>query len=110
EYIKARVGDSMRAAFAAGVKVALGTDAGAGPHGQSGKEFTSYVAHGMSAADALRSGTVNAARLLRVEDRGRLRAGLLADIIAVPGDPLTDIRVVEKVRFVMKGGVIHRSP
>ncbi|MGH8197356.1 MAG: amidohydrolase family protein [Steroidobacteraceae bacterium] len=110
EYIKARVGDSMRAAFAAGVKVALGTDAGAGPHGQSGKEFTSYVAHGMSAADALRSGTVNAAKVLRAEDRGRLRAGLLADIIAVPGDPLADIRVVEKVRFVMKGGTIYRMP
>jgi len=110
EYIKARVGDSMRAAFAAGVKVALGTDAGAGPHGQSGKEFTSYVEYGMRTAEALRAGTVNAAALLRVEDRGRLRAGLLADIVAVPGDPLADIRVVERVQFVMKGGMIHRAP
>jgi imidazolonepropionase-like amidohydrolase len=100
----------MRAAFAAGLKVALGTDAGAGPHGRSGKEFSSYVEHGMSAADALRAGTVNAAALLRVEDRGRLRAGLLADIVAVPGDPLTNIRVVEDVRFVMKDGVIYRRP
>jgi imidazolonepropionase-like amidohydrolase len=100
----------MRAAFAAGVKVALGTDAGAGPHGMSGKEFTSYVEHGMSAADALRAGTVNAAALLRVEDRGWLREGLLADIVAVPGDPLADIKVVEDVRFVMKDGVIHRTP
>jgi imidazolonepropionase-like amidohydrolase len=110
EYIKARVGDSMRAAFGAGVKVALGTDAGAGPHATSGKEFTSYVAHGMSAADALRAGTINAAALLRVGDRGRLRAGLLADIVAVPGDPLADIKVVEDVRFVMKDGVIYRGP
>jgi imidazolonepropionase-like amidohydrolase len=110
EYVKARVGDSMRAAFAAGVKVALGTDAGAGPHGTSGKEFTSYVAHGMSAADALRAGTINAAKLLRVEDRGRLAQGLLADVVAVPGNPLEKIEVVEDVRFVMKGGVIHRSP
>lgn len=110
EYVKARVGDSMRAAFAAGVKVALGTDAGAGPHGMSGKEFTSYVAHGMSAADALRAGTINAAKLLRVEDRGRLAQGLLADIVAVLGDPLKDIDVVEDVRFVMKGGEILRSP
>ncbi len=110
EYIKARVGDSMRAAFAAGAKIALGTDAGAGPHGRSGKEFTSYVEHGLSRAEALRAGTINAAALLRVEDRGRLRPGLLADIIAVPGDPLTDIRVVEDVRFVMKGGQIHRVP
>ncbi len=110
EYVKARVGDSMRAAFKAGVKVALGTDAGAGPHGISGREFTSYVAHGMSAADALRAGTINAAALLRVEDRGRLREGLLADIVAVVGDPLADIKVVEDVRFVMKGGEIHRAP
>jgi imidazolonepropionase-like amidohydrolase len=64
----------------------------------------------MSAADALRAGTVNAAALLRVDDRGRLRGGLLADIVAVPGDPLTDIRVVEDVRFVMKDGVIYRWP
>jgi len=110
EYIKARVGDSMHAAFAAGVKVALGTDAGAGPHGRSGKEFTSYVEHGMSSADALRAGTINAAALLRVDDRGRLRAGLLADIVAVPGNPLADIRVVENVQFVMKSGEIVRGP
>jgi len=110
EFIKARVGDSMRRAFAAGVKVALGTDAGAGPHAQSGREFTSYVQHGMSAAEALRTGTVNAAALLRVDDRGRLKEGLLADIVAVAGDPLTDIRVVEDVRFVMKGGAVVRGP
>ncbi|MGH8252209.1 MAG: amidohydrolase family protein [Steroidobacteraceae bacterium] len=89
---------------------ALGTDAGAGPHARSGKEFTSYVAHGMSAADALRAGTVNAAALLRTADRGKLAPGLLADIVAVPGDPLADIRVTEDVRFVMKGGGIHRAP
>jgi imidazolonepropionase-like amidohydrolase len=110
EFIKARVGDSMRRAFAAGVKVALGTDAGAGPHAQSGREFTSYVQHGMSAAEALRAGTVNAAALLRTPDRGRLAPGLLADIVAVAGDPLADIRVVENVRFVMKGGRVVRAP
>lgn len=76
----------------------------------SGKEFTSYVAHGMSAAEALRTGMVHAAALLRVEDCGRLRSGLLADIVAVPGDPLADMRVVERVQFVMKGGEIHRAP
>jgi imidazolonepropionase-like amidohydrolase len=110
EFIKARVGDSMRRAFAAGVKVALGTDAGAGPHAQSGREFTSYLQHGMSAAEALRAGTVNAAALLRTPDRGRLAPGLLADIVAVAGDPLADIRVVENVRFVMKGGRVVRAP
>jgi len=110
EFIRARVGDSMRRAFAAGVRVALGTDAGAGPHAQSGREFTAYVQHGMSAAEALRSGTVNAAALLGTSDRGRIAAGLLADLVAVPGDPLADIRVVENVRFVMKDGEVVRGP
>jgi imidazolonepropionase-like amidohydrolase len=110
EYIKARVGASMREAFKAGVKVALGTDAGAGPHGISGKEFTSYVAYGMSAADAIRSGTDNAAQLLGLAEIGRLGQGMLADIVAVPGDPLQNIRVLEDVRFVMKDGEIYRSP
>jgi len=110
EYIKARIGDSMRKAFAAGVKVALGTDAGAGPHGTSGKEFTAYVTYGMSKADALRAGTVNAAQLLGIDDIGRLSAGAFADIVAVAGNPLDDIRVVEDVRFVMKDGEVYRSP
>ncbi len=110
EYIKAHIGDSMRKAFAAGVKVALGTDAGSGPHGISGKEFTAYVTYGMSKADAIRAGTVNAARLLGIEDIGRLGAGTLADIVAVAGNPLEDIRVVEDVRFVMKDGEVYRSP
>jgi imidazolonepropionase-like amidohydrolase len=110
EYIKARVGDSMRKAFAAGDKVALGTDAGAGPHGTSGKEFTSYVTYGMSKAEALRTGTVNAAQLLGIDDIGRLRSGMLADIVAVQGNPLEDIRVVESVRFVMKDGEVYLSP
>jgi imidazolonepropionase-like amidohydrolase len=110
EYIKARIGESMKKAFAARVKVALGTDAGAGPHGMSGKEFTAYVDHGMPAADALRAGTVNAAELLGIADIGRLKAGALADIVAVAGNPLENIRVVEDVRFVMKDGEVYRSP
>jgi imidazolonepropionase-like amidohydrolase len=110
EYIKARIGDSMRKAFAAGLKVALGTDAGAGPHGTSGKEFTAYVTYGMSKADAIRAGTVNAARLLGIDDIGRLDAGALADIVAVAGNPLEDIRLLEDVRFVMKDGEVYRSP
>ena len=108
DYVVARVGESMRDAIKAGVKIALGTDAGAGPHGHGGKEFTAYVKYGMSNADALRTGTVNAVDLLGVNDRGQLKAGLLADIVAVPGDPLGDIRVVEDVRFVMKDGKIYK--
>ena len=110
EYIKANIGNSMRAAFKAGVKVALGTDAGAGPHGKSGKEFAAYVEYGMSNADAIRSGTVNAAELLGIADLGRLRAGQLADIVAVPGDPFADIKVLQDVRFVMRDGVIYKQP
>jgi imidazolonepropionase-like amidohydrolase len=110
EYIKARIGATMREAFKAGLKVALGTDAGAGPHGTSGKEFTAYVEYGMSNANAIRAGTVNAAELLGIADIGRLEAGTLADIVAVPGDPLQNIRVLEDVRFVMKDGEVYRSP
>jgi len=110
EYIKANIGNSMRAAFKAGVKVALGTDAGAGPHGKSGKEFAAYVEYGMSNADAIRSGTVNAAELLGIADLGRLRAGQLADIVAVPGDPFADIKVLQDVRFVMRDGVVYKQP
>jgi len=69
-----------------------------------------YIEHDMSAADALRAGTINAAALLRVADRGRLKEGPLADIVAVPGDPLTSIRMVEDVSFVMKDGVVYRGP
>jgi imidazolonepropionase-like amidohydrolase len=110
EYIKARIGDSMREAFKGGVKVALGTDAGAGPHGHSGKEFAAYVEHGMSPADAIRSGTVNAADLLGIADLGRIRAGSLADVVAVPGDPYADIKVLQDVRFVMRDGQVYKQP
>lgn len=109
EYIKERIGDSMRRAIQAGVKIAFGTDAGAGPHGRSGEEFTAYVEHGMSPLEAIRTATVNAAELMGIEDRGRLRAGLLADIVAVAGDPLSDIRVIEDVKFVMKDGKIYKQ-
>jgi imidazolonepropionase-like amidohydrolase len=109
EYVKARVGDSMRRAIGAGVRFAFGTDAGAGPHGRGGEEFTSLVQHGMSPLEAIRTATVNAAELMDLDDRGRLRAGLLADIVGVSGDPLADIRVLENVRFVMKDGTIYRQ-
>lgn len=109
EFVKARVGDSMRRAIRAGVKFAFGTDAGAGPHGRGGEEFTALVEHGMSPLQAIRTATVNAAELMDLDDRGRLRPGLLADIVGVPGDPLADIRLLEDVRFVMKDGKIYRE-
>ena len=97
---------SLTRAIRAGVKIALGTDAAVMPHGANAKEFGALVERGMRPIDALRAGTVNAAELLGVEDRGVIAAGKLADLVAVPGNPLQDIRVTERVSWVMKGGVV----
>jgi imidazolonepropionase-like amidohydrolase len=109
EYVKSFVDKSMRSAFAAGIKIAFGTDAGVFEHGLNAKEFAAYVERGMSPIDAIRTATINAADLLGVDDRGELAPGLLADIIAVPGNPLEDIEVLEDVRFVMKGGKVYHQ-
>src|SRR5213079_350904 len=93
-----------------GVRVACGTDAPAIPHGRNAKELLALVNRGMTPLQAIRAATTVAAELIDVDDRGRLEPGLLADIIAVPDDPLSDISVTEDVRFVMKGGRVHRSP
>src|SRR5947207_6611200 len=93
-----------------GVKVACGTDAPAIPHGRNAKELIALVDRGMTPLQAIRAATVVSAELIDVDDRGRLAPGLLADVIAVPGDPLSDIGVTEQVQFVMKGGRVHRSP
>ncbi|MEZ5152657.1 metal-dependent hydrolase family protein [Rhodococcus zopfii] len=98
---------SVKAAYQAGVKIALGTDAPAIPHGKNADELVALVERGMSELDALRAATVTAAELIDVTDRGRLAEGLLADIIGVPGDPLQDITVTQDVRFVMKGGKVY---
>jgi imidazolonepropionase-like amidohydrolase len=91
----------------AGVKIAVGSDAPAIPHGKNANELVTLVKRGIPPADVLRSATVTAAELINAPDRGRLAEGLLADIIAVPGDPLADIGVTQKVSFVMKGGKIY---
>jgi imidazolonepropionase-like amidohydrolase len=95
---------SVRAAIEAGVRIAVGTDAPAIPHGRNASELVALVSRGMSPLAVLRAATVTGAELIDVTDRGRLAEGLLADIIAVPGDPLQDITVTQHVRFVMKGG------
>ncbi len=102
--------ESLRRAIAAGVNIAFGTDAGVYPHGDNAREFAALVDRGMTPLDALRSATLHAARLLGLDDRGRLAPGLLADLVAVPGNPLDDIRVMEDVRFVMKGGRVYKRP
>src|SRR3954468_7328340 len=102
--------DSHRRAIKAGVKIAFGTDAAVYPHGDNAHEFAVYVGYGMKPADAIRTATVNAADLLGVTDRGVIAPGKLADLIAIRGNPLEDVRVLEQVRWVMKGGVIAKEP
>jgi imidazolonepropionase-like amidohydrolase len=96
-------------AIAAGVKIACGTDAPAIPHGDNAKELWALVDRGMTPMEALRAATVTSAELIGVDDRGRLAEGLLADIVAVPGDPSQDITTTQDVRFVMKGGRVHKG-
>jgi imidazolonepropionase-like amidohydrolase len=97
-------------AYKAGVKIAFGTDAGVYMHGKNAKEFTYMVEGGMPAMEAIRSATLNGAELLGLTDiLGTVEKGKLADIIAVDGDPLKDISVLEKVKFVMKEGVVYKN-
>lgn len=101
---------NMAKAFRAGVRVALGTDAGVYPHGQNGGEFWSMVELGLTPTQALQSGTVNAAELMGWTDRiGVIREGMFADMVAVKGDPLSDIRLLQHVQFVMKDGVVYKN-
>jgi imidazolonepropionase-like amidohydrolase len=104
-----RAAESLRKAIRAGVKIAYGTDAGAMAHGHNARQFALLVEAGMSPLDAIRSATMAAADLMGVSDRGTLEAGQLADVVAVPGDPLADVHAMERVDFVMKGGVIFRG-
>lgn len=100
----------VRAAIAAGVPIALGTDATVFPHGLNARELAVMVELGLSPADALRAATVRAARLLGLErEVGALSPGLRADLVAVDGDPLRDVRALERVRFVMKDGRVIKN-
>lgn len=97
-------------AFKAGVKVAFGTDAAVYPHGLNGHEFAVMVKLGMTPMQSIQAATVNAADLLGWSDRvGAIESGHFADIIAVDGDPTTDVRVLENVGFVMKGGRVVKQ-
>lgn len=102
--------DTFKKALAMGVKIAFGTDSGVSPHGKNAEEFALLVDHGMSPAAALRSATLDAATLLGIAGEvGTLAAGKAADVVAVPGDPLADVRATERVRFVMKDGKVYRN-
>jgi len=109
EEIRSRVRGSYEQAIRAGVKIAFSTD---GPLQKNDpwREFQALVARGMTPLQAIQSATIRAAELLEVDDRGRLGSGLLADIVAVAGDPTQHIEAMQDVRFVMKGGKIYRRP
>lgn len=108
--IGAQIQDTAGRAYRAGVKIAFGTDSGVGPHGENAREFVYMVEAGIPAAYALQSATLFAAQVLGADDQGVVEPGMRADIVAVPGDPLTDISVVLQVDFVMKDGKVHRRP
>jgi imidazolonepropionase-like amidohydrolase len=108
DYVLPLAKESLRRAIAAEVKIAFGSDAAVYPHGDNAREFAALVERGMSPLEALRSATLYATDLLGVDDRGTIAPGKLADLVAVPGNPLEDIRIMEQVVFVMKGGsVVH---
>jgi len=90
--------------------MAVGSDVGPFPHGKQAREFVLMVKYGMTPLAALQAGTLSGAKLLGWQGQiGALKTGYFADIIAVPGNPLSDISILQKVTFVMKGGVVFRK-
>ena len=102
--------ESVRRAIAAGVKIAFGTDAAVYPHGENAGEFVTLVARGMTPLEALRSATLYAADLLGKDDRGVIEEGRLADLVAMPGNPLDDISATQRIDWVMMGGRVFTHP
>jgi imidazolonepropionase-like amidohydrolase len=112
EKVKWRIevtGKALEKAVPAGVRIAFGTDAGVSKHGRNADEFELMVQHGMTPTTAIVAATTNAAALLGVEGIGALRPGFHADLIAVAGDPLADVKALKSVDFVMKGGDVIKA-
>lgn len=102
--------DSFNRAVKAGVNMVFGTDAAIYPHGDNAKQFSRMVKFGMSELQAIRSATINSAKLLKMENNlGQLKPGFAADIIAVKGNPLENIATLEHVPFVMKAGIVYKE-
>ena len=105
-----QIQDTFAKAYKAGVKIAFGTDSGVSPHGDNAKEFIYMTEAGMPPMEAIKSATIEAAKLLRIDDQlGSIEAGKLADIIAVNENPLGNIKTMLKVPFVMKEGVVYKG-
>jgi len=105
-----QIQDTFGRAWRAGVKIAFGTDQGVAPHGDNGFEFVYMVEAGMPPMAAIKSATIEGARLVRMEKEiGTVETGKFADLVAVPGDPLADITRMTHVSFVMKGGVVYKQ-
>jgi imidazolonepropionase-like amidohydrolase len=103
--------DNFRKSLTAGVKMAFGTDAGVCPYGTSAKQFAFMVKYGMTPMQAIQAATTNAADLLgHSKEVGSIKPGKYADVIAVSGDPLKDVSVLERVDFVMKDGAVYKQP
>lgn len=105
-----RIQKTFTEAYQFGVKIAFGTDAGVSPHGDNALEFIYMVECGMPEMEAIRTATINAASLLEMTDKiGSIRPGRYADLVAVSGDPLTDVSILRNVLFVMKAGVVYKN-
>ncbi|MCB0494568.1 MAG: amidohydrolase family protein [Cyclobacteriaceae bacterium] len=105
-----KIQDTFAKAYKAGVKIAFGTDAGVFPHGENAKEFGYMVEAGMPPMEAIKSTTMEAAKLLRVDDKlGSIEKGKIADLVATDKNPLEDIHTTEDVAFVMKAGVVYKN-
>lgn len=109
EYVLPLADASFKRAIEMKLNIAFGTDAGVYPHGQNARELASRVALGMSPLEAVRSATIYSATALGTSDRGQVKAGLMADLIAVEGNPAEDVTRLQDVRFVMKGGVVYKQ-
>ena len=107
--VGSQIEHTFRKAYKAGVPIAMGTDTGVSPHGKNAREFELMVQYGMPAMQAIQAGTIAGAKLLRQEkDLGTIEKGKIADLVAVAGDPLQDIKLLQDVKFVMKDGVVYK--
>jgi imidazolonepropionase-like amidohydrolase len=109
KYVLPLAKENLKNAIKSKVKIAFGTDTPVIPHGKNAIEFSAMVECGMNNMDAIKTATINAAEMLGLSDRGELKEGLFADIIAVESNPIDDIKTLENVLFVMKNGVVYKN-